>query len=404
MSKLIQTTTAGSLPRTKKLAEANAVRPVSEDGFTYQTSDEFDALLQDAVTDVVKQQVEAGIDIVGDGEFGKAMSPGHDFGAWWSYSFQRTGGLALPDKDAPMPEPVRSSPGNVRLTSMNDRRDWTRFAEAYFDPTSGVLLGDVPYWPEVTGPLTYRGHDLVSADVRHLRAALDANGLQDGFITALAPGSAARIGNTFYKTEEEHIWAWAEVLKEEYKAIVDAGFTLQIDDPSLAESWDQINPEPSVSDYRAFIQTRIDAINHAIEGLPEDKVRLHLCWGSWHGPHTTDLEFAHIADKMLEVNAGEYSFEAANARHEHEWKVWKDVQLPEGKKIVPGIVGHSTNVVEHPDLVAERIVRFAELVGPENVIAATDCGLGGRVHGQIAWAKLESLGEGARRASDLLNG
>ena len=188
-------------------------------------------------------------------------------------------------------------------------------------------------------------------------------------------------------------------MREEYKAIIDAGLILQIDDPSIAENWDQINPEPTIEDYLAFTRIRVEALNHALRGFPAEQVRFHLCWGSWHGPHTTDLEFRHLVDLMLEINAGTYSFEGANARHEHEWKIWRDVTLPDGKKIAPGVVSHATNVVEHPELVADRIERFATLVGPENVVASTDCGLGGRIHPQIAWAKLESLTRGAELAS-----
>ncbi|WP_174447474.1 cobalamin-independent methionine synthase II family protein [Demequina subtropica] len=400
----IQTTTSGSLPRSPELVEATKALEIAEDGFTLVQTDEYKELAAEAVAALVKKQVDAGITIVGDGEYGKAMTAAHDFGAWWSYSFQRTAGLALPSKDTPPPAPVRSTPGNIQLTSMTDRRDWVAFAEAYFDPTSGVLFGEPPFWPEAVGPLSYRGQDAIASDIAHLRGGLDAAGLSTGFLTSLAPGSAARIGNSYFASEEEHIWAWADVLREEYKAIVDAGLTVQLDDPSLAESWDQINPEPSVADYRAFLQTRIDAINHAIAGLPREQVRIHLCWGSWHGPHTTDLELRHIVDLVAQIDAAEISFEAGNVRHEHEWKVWRDVELPEGTKLLPGVVSHATNVVEHPDLVADRIVRFAEIVGPENVVASTDCGLGGRIHPQIAWAKLESLGEGARRAAALLNG
>jgi len=229
-----------------------------------------------------------------------------------------------------------------------------------------------------------------------------ANGFEEGFITAVSPGSAARIGNEYYRTEEEFIFACADALREEYTAIIDAGLILQIDDPSIAENFDQIVPEPSIEDYRAFTQIRVDALNHALEGLPADRVRFHLCWGSWHGPHTTDIEFKHIVDLMLRINAGAYTFEAANARHEHEWKVWETVALPEGKLILPGVVGHATNVVEHPELVADRIERFARLVGRENVIASTDCGLGGRIHPQIAWAKLEALAQGAELATQRL--
>jgi 5-methyltetrahydropteroyltriglutamate--homocysteine methyltransferase len=191
-------------------------------------------------------------------------------------------------------------------------------------------------------------------------------------------------------------------MREEYQAIIDAGLILQLDDPAIAENWDQINPAPSVEDYQRFTMVRVEALNHAIRGLPTDRIRFHLCWGSWHGPHVTDIPMADIVDVMLAIDAGAYSFEAANVRHEHEWKVWRDVALPEGKVILPGVVGHATTVVEHPEVVADRIVRYAEGVGRENVVASTDCGLGGRVHPQIAWAKLEALAQGAELATKRL--
>ena len=195
-------------------------------------------------------------------------------------------------------------------------------------------------------------------------------------------------------------------MRDEYKAIVDAGLVLQLDDPAIAENWDQLNPEPTVEDYRKYSMMRVEALNHAIRGLPEDRIRFHLCWGSWHGPHTTDIPMTDIVDVMLAINAQAYSFEAGNVRHEHEWKVWQDAKLPDGKILIPGVVSHATNVIEHPELVADRIVRFANIVGRENVIAATDCGLGGRVHPQIAWAKLETLsaGRGAGHAAALALG
>jgi 5-methyltetrahydropteroyltriglutamate--homocysteine methyltransferase len=174
---------------------------------------------------------------------------------------------------------------------------------------------------------------------------------------------------------------------------------LQLDDPCIAENWDQINPAPTVAEYQRFSMRRIEALNHAIRGLPKDRIRFHLCWGSWHGPHTTDIPMRDIVEVMLAVDCQAYSFEAGNVRHEHEWRVWQDVKLPDDKLILPGVVSHATNVVEHPELVAERIVRFANLVGRERVIAATDCGLGGRVYPQIAWAKLETLVEGAALAT-----
>jgi 5-methyltetrahydropteroyltriglutamate--homocysteine methyltransferase len=401
----IQTTHAGSLPRTPELIAANDARQLAEDGFTLDRTPEFDGLLTSAVDDLVARQKAAGITVPGDGEFGKAMTSAVDYGAWWSYSFQRVSGLEVTGEDIFSAEPVRSGPGDVRLTTFPDRRDWTIFREAYTDPTSGISTGKgATAFPATTGELAYVGHDAIASDIANLKAGLAANGLTEGFVTSLSPGSGSRIPNAYYATEEEHIWAWADVLREEYKAIVDAGLILQIDDPSIAENWDQINPEPSIEDYQAFTRIRVEALNYALRDLPQEQIRFHLCWGSWHGPHTTDLELKNIVDLMLEIDAGAYSFEAANARHEHEWKVWQDVTLPEGKLILPGIVGHATNVVEHPELVADRIERFASVVGKENVIASTDCGLGGRIHPQIAWAKLEALSAGAEIATQRLWG
>lgn len=394
----IETTTAGSLPRTEALIAANAARTFEDDGFTLKSTPEYEALVAEAVRDVVERQRDAGITQPGDGEFGKAMSNAVDYGAWWTYSFQRNAGLSLTDATPFDDQPVLSTPGNIRLTTMPDRRDWTTFAEAYQDPASGIGFGkNATKFPATTGPISYVGQDAIATDARNLSAAL--RGGEHGFLTAIAPGSAARIANEYYASEQEHIDAWVASLREEYRAVTDAGLIVQLDDPSLAENWDQINPEPSVEDYLAFTQIRIDAINEAIRGLPKEQVRLHLCWGSWHGPHTTDIELKHILKTVLGANVGQISFEAANVRHEHEWVVWEEHKdlIPDDLVLVPGIVSHSTNLVEHPDLVAERIERFARVVGPERVIASTDCGLGGRIHPQIAWAKLEALGEGARR-------
>jgi 5-methyltetrahydropteroyltriglutamate--homocysteine methyltransferase len=328
-----------------------------------------------------------------------------DYGAWWSYSFQRLGGLELMVDAAQVPQNPPKS-GNVRLTTFANRRDWTAFAEAYADPDAGVSArrpNSRPFaLPVCTGPLTYTGQEAIATDIANFKAALDAAGAQEGFMTSIAPGSASRIGNTYYASEEEFIYACADAMREEYKAIVDAGFVLQLDDPSIAENWDMVNPEPSVEDYRKFTMVRVDALNHALKGLPEDRLRFHLCWGSWHGPHTTDIPMKDIVDVMLAINVGAYSFEAGNVRHEHEWRVWEDVKLPDGKLIMPGVVSHATNVIEHPELVADRIERFATIVGRENVIAGTDCGLGGRIHPQLAWAKIGTLTEGAKLASKRL--
>jgi 5-methyltetrahydropteroyltriglutamate--homocysteine methyltransferase len=395
----ILTSHAGSLPRPDSLIEANRARQAGE------TDDEagFQSVLRQAVVDVVARQQKAGITVPGDGEFGKSMGQKVNYGAWWSYSFNRLGGLS-PDGPKLFDLPaVRSSPGNVVLTSFADRRDRERFKAAYSDPTSGVGAGGGgASWPVCVGPVTYTGHDAIAADIANFRAGLDAAGETEGFMTSVGPASAARIANDHYATDDEFVWACAEAMHHEYKAIVDAGLILQIDDPSIAESWDQINPEPSVADYQRYTMRNVEALNHALRGLPADRVRFHLCWGSWHGPHTTDIEMRDIVNVMLAINAGGYSFEAANVRHEHEWTVWQDVKLPDGKVIIPGVVSHATNVVEHPELVAQRIMRFAESVGRENVIAATDCGLGGRIHADIAWAKLEALSAGARIASNSL--
>ncbi len=323
-----------------------------------------------------------------------------NYGAWWSYSFQRLGGLDLAGPGLYEIPARRARPGEAVLTSFADRRDRQRFAAAYADPDSGITTGPrAAAWPVCVGPLTYVGHEAIGRDIANFKAALAANGVAEGFMSSVAPGSAARIGNVHYKTEEAFLFACAEAMREEYKAIIDAGLILQLDDPSIAENWDMINPEPTVEAYRAFSMLRVEALNAAIKGLPEDRIRFHLCWGSWHGPHTTDIPMRDIIDVMLAINCGAYSLEAGNVRHEHEWAVWRETKLPEGKLILPGVVSHATNVVEHPELVAERITRFARLVGKERVIAATDCGLGGRVHSDIAWAKLEALTQGASLAS-----
>ena len=389
----ILTSQAGSLPRPDDLIEANRARESGE------TTDErkFQDTLQAAVVDVVRRQKEIGIDVPGDGEFGKSMGHKVNYRAWWSYCFNRLGGLDLAGPGLYESQPRRAKQGEVVLTSFADRRDRNRFLQVYKDEvTTGPGMTN---WPVVVGPITYKGQEAIKADIAHFKAALKASGVEEGFMTSVAPASAARFTNKYYKTDEEFIFACAEAMREEYKAIVDAGLILQLDDPAIAENWDMINPEPSVKDYQKFTMVRIEALNHALKGLPEDRIRFHLCWGSWHGPHTTDIPMRDIVEVMLAVKCQGYSFEAGNVRHEHEWTVWQDVKLPDGKIIFPGVVSHATNVVEHPELVAQRILRFTKSVGRERVIAATDCGLGGRVHPMIAWAKLETLAQGAALAS-----
>ena len=396
-------THVGSLPRPDALIEANAAREAGK-------GDEaaFQKILRDSVADVVRKQKELGIDIPNDGEYGKSMGQRVNYRAWSYYAFDRLGGLE-PDTEAGWKTAVTTRPaeGELVLKGMNERRDRVAFSQAYFDPEGGISMGPdalTTVRPVCTGPITYTGQDAVAADIANFKAALAANGYDEGFMTAVGPASVSRILNKYYKTDEELMFAVADAMAVEFKAIVDAGLILQIDDPAITDNWDSIDPEPPLDDYLKFTMRRVEALNRATKGLPKDRIRFHLCWGSWHGPHTTDIPMKDIIGTMLAIEADAYTFEAANARHEHEWSVWKKTKLPKGKLVIPGIVSHATNVVEHPDLVAERICRFAEVVGKENVIASTDCGLGGRIHPQIAWAKLEALSEGARRASKKLWG
>ncbi|MDO4897975.1 MAG: cobalamin-independent methionine synthase II family protein [Rothia sp. (in: high G+C Gram-positive bacteria)] len=387
----ILTTHVGSLPRSQRLLDANAQR---QEG-TLAESD-FQQVLTEEVAAVVKEQRDLGIDIVNDGEYGHAMTSPIDYGAWWTYSFARTAGLEVLDDVDQLA--LLKEPGNGRLNSFAVRRDWNKFADFY----KTIELGNKkPVFVAATSAISYQGQEDVASDVRNLTSALEGSGAHSGFVAALSPGSAARIGNRFYPTDEEWVYAWADVLKEEYKAIAEAGLTIQIDDPSFAEAWDQLVPEPTVEEYLRFTDLAIESLNYALEGIPTELIRYHLCWGSWHGPHTTDIELKHIIGSLAKLKVGGYSFEAANARHAHEWKEWAHIDL-DGRVLYPGVVSHSTNVVEHPELVAQRIEQFASVAGKENVVASTDCGLGGRIHPSIARAKLAALSEGAAIASERL--
>lgn len=354
--------------------------------------------IEAGITHVVKKQLELGLDCIGDGEFWKTR----DF----IYYSRHLTGL----------ERRALRPGETGSTRTNTReRD--EFAQFYKDSdNAGTIFyvpGEKPMGPErertiATGPVKSRGTQVLEQEIAAFKSAVAKAGrpAEETFFCVIAPGWLDHfIFNEYYKTEEEFVFALAEALREEYRAVVNAGLILQIDDPGLVDWWDMLKPALSVQEYRdRFARLRIDAVNHALEGIPEDRVRYHLCWGSWHGPHTHDLPFRHIIDLMLQVKAQCYSFEAANVRHEHEWALWEEVKLPDGKMILPGVVSHSTNLVEHPELVADRIARFANAVGRENVLAGTDCGLGGRVHAEIAWAKLRALAEGAELASKRLWG
>jgi 5-methyltetrahydropteroyltriglutamate--homocysteine methyltransferase len=398
----IVTTHAGSLSRPPDLIALNRARASGDkvDDGAYAEC------LSSAVTAVVSKQQELGIDVPDDGEFGKPMAASYDYGVWWNYAFARMDGF-VPADSVPESAHRKSSVADLALTTVRNRRDWQKFSEFYLDPDStGTLIGSAPRRatrrPVCTAPIRYTGQAAIQSDIANLKKAMQAANVEEGFMCSIAPGSFARGENLYHKTEEEFVLASAEAMREEYKAIIDAGIVLQIDDPSLPDNWDMINPEPPLGEFKKFERIRIEALNHALRGLPEDRIRYHICWGSWHGPHTTDIPLKDIVDLVLIVNAGAYSVEAGNVRHEHEWRVWKDAKLPEGKLLIPGVVSHATNLVEHPQVVADRIVRFAQIVGRENVIAGTDCGLGGRIHPQVAWAKLAALADGAKLATSEL--
>ena len=398
----IITTHVGSLPRPEDLVEL--YRDNAPDARLLPR-------LQSAIADVVRQQSTSGVDVVNDGEFGKAMRRSVDFGAWWSYVYDRLAGFDLREEQA--------KKGRAAWTYGSKERK--EFAEFYAAEASGGQQGGTTstsggaaaaqsgtstarlYGLTCTSPVKYVGQAAIARDIKNLVAAVGSARVEETFMTAVSPATLQILPNEHYKTREDYTWALAEAIREEYRAIVDAGFILQIDDPALVDIYDwwySLNND--LAGYRKWAAFQVEAVNHALQGIPEDRVRFHICWGSWHGPHNGDVPLKDVVDLLLKVKAQGYSVEAGNVRHEHEWKVWKDTRLPDGKVLIPGVVSHATNVLEHPELVADRIVRLARVVGRENVIASTDCGLGGRVHPQIAWAKLAALAEGAKLASSEL--
>ena len=387
----ILTTHVGSLPRPDDLV-----------GLYGQDAPESKLLprLKSAVDDVVRQQTAAGIDVVNDGEFGKAMRRSMDFGAWWSYVYDRLAGFELREEQA--------KKGRAAWTfGSKERKEFAEFyaaeASAAQANTSAQQSGTSSarlYGLTCAAPVKYIGHAAIRRDIDNMAAAVAKTKVEDVFMTAVSPATLQILPNEHYKSPEDYTWALAEAIREEYKAIVDAGFILQIDDPALVDIYDWwFSLKDDMAGFRKWAAFQVEAVNHALEGIPEDRVRFHICWGSWHGPHQGDVPLKDIVDLLLKVKAQAYVIEAGNVRHEHEWKIWKDTKLPQGKILIPGVVSHATNVLEHPELVADRLVRFASVVGRENVIAGTDCGLGGRVHPQIAWAKLAALSEGAKLAT-----
>jgi 5-methyltetrahydropteroyltriglutamate--homocysteine methyltransferase len=387
----IPTTHAGALPRPDELV---GVADVAQDDALHETP-VLRERLRAAVAGVVRRQITMGISIVNDGEYGKAVRARTDYGAWLSYVLQRLTGWE-PGSDTGA---GASASADVTPGGFYQRRDRQAFPEVYAEIDREIFGGGRRPSRAVTGPISYKGHAALNADIEHLKAAIAQESGADAFMTSVAPGSFGREQNRHYRTQEEFLFAIADAMRVEYRAIVDAGFVLQIDDPGMAENWDAMDPSVTLEQYRDYARMCIAALNHALGGIPEERVRYHMCWGSWHGPHLTDIPLRDIVDLLLTVRAGALSIEAGNVRHEHEWKVWQEVTLPESRTLIPGVVSHATNVVEHPELVADRLMRFAQLVGPERVIAGTDCGLGGRVHPALAWAKLQALVDGAEIAS-----
>ena len=383
----ILTTHVGSLTRPEKLLGLYR---------DFAAPETLNPALTAAVKDVVRQQAETGIDVVNDGEFGKPMGDEVDFGAWATYMYTRLGGYEIrkPDPDF-----------NALATLMGESKDRRDFAEFYSTGADGTGSHRSIYrYPINVGPVTYQGHEQVQRDIENMKAALKEVDVEDAFLSAVATG-VQLTPSEYYASDEEYVVAIAEAMREEYLAITDAGLNVQIDDPILVNMYEMhYSLSGDMAAFRKWAERHIETINHALEGIPEEKVRYHLCWGSWVGPHSTDLPLKEVIDLLLKVNASQYSVEAANPQHEHEWKVWKDVKLPDGHAVIPGIVTHKTNILEHPELVADRIIRYADVVGRENVIASTDCALGGRMHPQLAWAKLKALVDGARIASETLWG
>ena len=369
----ILTTHVGSLPQLAPLDPAAADYP---------------AQLRAAVKAIVGKQRALGIDVINEGEYTKG-------GNWLSYLDNRFGGFEV-------------QPGQDGALLQAQGRDRQEFADFYryaaekgtlFYLPSGFIPARRPRWA-CTGPITYRAQAELKREIDLLKAE---TGTDEAFLTSTAPASLEPYrDNAFYKSEEEYLYAFAEAFREEYEAIHQAGLIVQVDDAWLPALWDRIGIDMGLDAFRRRSFMRVEALNHGLRNIPEDRIRYHLCWGSWHGPHAFDIEMKDFVDIMLRVKAGAYSFEAANARHEHEYEVWETIKLPAGKIIIPGVITHSTDVIEHPRLVAQRIERFARLVGRENVIAGTDCGFGGRSHPQIAWAKLDALAKGAAIASNAL--
>jgi 5-methyltetrahydropteroyltriglutamate--homocysteine methyltransferase len=397
----ILTTHVGSLVRPGPIAEVQRTESL---GRAFDEA-EFERILRPAVADVVRTQAEVGVDVPSDGEFGKTM--------WTQYVVERLAGI----------ERRELGHGVYVAPNSKDRQDFADFYAIYnplsvtmwLDPEVQRKLGDEPIQPPgrwvCAQPISYKGRHAIQRDIANLEAALENVNVEEAFLPLAAPGSVeASIPNDYYGSDEEYVYALADALREEYLQVVEAGLVLQVDDAFIPYNYDRMQLHgASMEEYRKHCEMRIEAANYALRGIPEDRIRYHICWGSWAGPHTSDVPLQAIVDLVLRINAQAYSVEAANPRHEYEWKVWRDVKLPAGKMLIPGVITHSTNVVEHPETVAERIERYASVVGRENVMAGTDCGFAqgwtmARTHPSVQWAKLQSLADGARLASQRLWG
>ena len=373
----ILTTHAGSLPRPPELLDLVK----SGDAAALEQAGNARSL-RTAVSDIVRRQAALGIDVIDDGEYGKP--------SFVSYINERLGGYEVD---------TRAGPRNQWLSS----REGRSFPEFYAQTNPASTHTHMV----CTGPITYKGHAQLKRDIDNLKAALKGVAVEEVFMPAISPSNIEDWQkNAYYKSQEDYVFAIAEAMREEYRAIVDAGFLVQIDDPRLVTYY-IIHPEASIADCRKWAELRIAALNHALRDIPPEKIRFHTCYGINMGPRIHDMELKDIVDLILTIRAGAYSFEAANPRHEHEWKVWKNVKLPDGKILIPGVISHSTILVEHPELVADRIIRYAEIVGRENVIAGSDCGFATfagskEVHPSIVWAKFKALSDGAQIASKQL--
>jgi 5-methyltetrahydropteroyltriglutamate--homocysteine methyltransferase len=378
----ILTTHVGSLPRPEALLALYRRRAAAA---------ELAPVLAQSVDDVVRQQLAVGLDIVNDGEHGKPAMDAIDYGAWASYVHERVCGFE--------PRPLAPDT-NVLAAILGDSKDRHDFRDYYRATEMHVGAAAQPtHFPVAVGPIRYTGHALVQRDIANLKAAIGRHGARRGFLTAVVGGVAVFPGTHYENLEAQQV-AVAEAMREEYRAIIDAGLDLQLDDPILVNQYEMhYSMNADLAGFRKWAEAHIELVNAGLAGLPEDRVRYHVCWGSWIGPHSTDLPLSKVLDLILKVKASQYSVEGANPQHEHEWQDWQRAKFPDGKKVLPGVVSHKTDILEHPEVVAQRIGRYVDAVGRGNVIASTDCGMGGRMHPSLAWAKLRSLSEGAERAS-----